>query len=164
METPATENRREKWSVQPPLAAPDNTPMGTPTTVARMIETSTSSSVAGRNVLSSVAIGWWDLIEVPRSPVSAEVMNRAYWTYSGLSRPSLRVALAICSWVGRGPTQEAAGSEGSTRAMKKVITETPNSTSSACRMRLRIYVQRDISPPRERRASYLMDGSEFDGL
>ena len=75
------------------------TPTGMPTSQETRMATAAISMVIGARFKISTRMGSSRQNDLPRSPRKTSAIHDRYWTYNGLSRPRLTLAIWTCSGV-----------------------------------------------------------------
>ena len=109
---PINDANRLALSNQLPYSLAAKKPSGRPTTIAKNIAASASSTVAGKRCLSSYVIALADAMLVPKLPCTVVSRYRQYCSYTGLSRPYWWFTRATCSGVECSPSSASAGEPG----------------------------------------------------
>src|SRR5579859_7819967 len=117
----------------------DSIPTVPPTAVASTRAAAVSLAVFGSRDMTSDTTLRLLRIERPRSPVTAWPTYRAYWTYSGRSRPNSRRIAVMSPGLAESDSITSTGSPGARWIIRKTPTETPNVVTIASTNRLARY-------------------------
>src|SRR5262245_48174653 len=114
--------------------------------MASSIAVSVSSRVAGSRAAISGSDDWPWRSETPKSPCTARLKNRQYWTGQGSSNPHAARNALICSAVAPGGSMISAGSP-VRNVRQNETTETPRTTRSAVARRAAMYARKSPLDP-----------------